>query len=181
MMQAVNIPLHEEGQEWQHFNIVDRSLLTTLVKRVLTGSCADMRISTEACNVLSNGLQMHLKSLLEASVKVSRCRTNKASFNSYDGLAKMVVDHGKGYPLPENQFNIAMKWAPDAHTALLAEETEARRVVAASNAAEEEALAMDMAAYDEERLRISSSAAKRKMQDVDTPWWQKDVRRVFGV
>jgi hypothetical protein len=126
--------------------------------------------------VISNGLQLHLKNLLEASVKVSRCRTNKASFNSYDGLAKMVVDHGKGYPLSENQSNIAMKWAPDAHAALLTEEAEARKLVSAANLAEEEALVADMTVYDEERMRMSSSAAKRKMQDADIPWWQKDVR-----
>lgn len=168
-------PLHEEGQEWQHYNVVDLPLVKELSRRLFQAAGdGDMRMGADACSALSAGVQLHLRNVLEGAGRAMKCRMNRSSTNSYEGLAKMVLAQGRGRVLPENQSNIALVWGPDVRSVLQREEQEARQRVREASVAEEESLAADMRAYDEQRAAMSATT-KRKMQDADVPWWQKEV------
>lgn len=67
-----------------------------------------------------------------------------------------------------------MVWGPDVRTILQKEEMEARQLVREASLAEEESLAADMRAYDDERAQMIATL-KRKVPEADTPWWQKEV------
>jgi hypothetical protein len=164
-------PTHESGDVWQYQNIVDKTMMTRAAVHVLEGR--ELKIGMPSLNALSTGIQQHLKNVLEAAFKTSKSRINRTAFNSYDGISKMIVDHGKGNALPENQHNIAIRWGDDVRAILHAEEVTARKALKYYDSELEESLKEKMSAFDEERSKIVN---KRRVNDSDESWWSKEVR-----
>lgn len=161
----------ELAQAWQFSNIADRGMLGRAAVQVLEGT--DIKIGVSSLSALSNGIQQHLKNVLESAYKVSKSRANKTAINSYEGIYRMIVDHGKGNALPENTQNIAIRWGEDVRTILHAEEHAARKALKQYDSALEEDLNAKMRAFDEERAR---SGNKRKAgAEADVAWWTKEV------
>lgn len=162
---------HDVTPAWQFSNIADRGMLGRAAVQVLEGT--DIKIGVSSLSALSNGIQQHLKNVLESAYKVSKSRANKTAINSYEGIYRMIVDHGKGHALPENAQNIAIRWGEDVRTILHAEENAARKALKQYDTALEEDLDAKMRAFDEERAR---SGNKRKVgAEADVPWWTKEV------
>jgi hypothetical protein len=86
----------------------------------------------------------------------------------------MIIEHGKGNALPENQQNIGILWAEDVQGILQAEEAEGRQTLRQYDAALEEALAEKMRAFDEERGKAGSKR-RTGSAEADTAWWTKEV------
>ena len=70
---------------------------------------------------------------------------------TYEALNQMIVHHGQGKVLPENQSNLALVWGADVRAQLSAEETTARSLLARHDELLEEQLRAEMAAFDEAR------------------------------
>lgn len=162
---------HDASLPWQYLNIVDKSMMSRATVQVLENR--DLKIGVPALNALSTGIQLHLKNILEGAFKTSKSRVNRTAINSYDGITRMIVEHGKGYALPQNQQNIAIRWGEDVRAALRAEEMTARSMLRQYDNALEESLQEKMKAFDEER---SKNTNKRKVGDADVPWWNKEVK-----
>lgn len=155
---------------WQYLNVVDKSMMSRAAVKVLENR--DLKIGVPALNTLSTGIQLHLKNILEAAFKTSKSRINRTAVNSYEGITRMIVEHGKGHALPENQQNIAIRWSEDVRAILRAEEASARSTLRQYDNALEESLQEKMKVFDEER---SKNTNKRKPTDADVPWWTKEV------
>jgi hypothetical protein len=173
--QLPSINLHDEGQPWQYYNIVDKALIALPTKEVLEEF--GMKISPHALQALSNGLQVHLKNIIEAAVKLKRVKENSTSLGCYDHLSRMIIDYGRGNAVYENKFNIAMKWGPNVQNILKFEDEAAKKLLLTYNNDLESRLSEKMAAYDEEKNRPSNSN-KRKLGQSDPeviPWWVVEV------
>ena len=68
---------------WQFSNIVDKGMMGRAAVRVLEGS--DLKIGVPSLNILSCGIQQHLKTILEGAFKHSKSRANRTAVNSYEG------------------------------------------------------------------------------------------------
>lgn len=167
------INLHDEGQPWQYYNIVDKALIALPTKEALEEF--GMKISPHALQALSNGLQVHLKNIIEAAVKLKRVKENSTSLGCYDHLSRMIIDYGRGNAVYENKFNIAMKWGPNVHNILKAEDEAAKKLLLTYNNDLESRLSEKMVAFDEENNRPSN---KRRLGQSDPeviPWWAVEV------
>ena len=162
---------HEAEHSWQSNNIVDKQMMGRAALKVLQGT--DMKIGVPSLNMLSNGIQQHLKNVLESAFKLSKTRANKTAINSYDGISRMIIEHGHGNALPENQQNIAIHWGDDVSGALHREELEARHTLKQYEVGLEETLAQKMRAYDEERGK-AGQRRRPGTSDADS-WWAKEV------
>lgn len=68
---------------WMYTNIVDKGMMGRAAVRVLEGT--DIKLGAASLAVLSNGLQQHLKNVLEAALRVSRSRQSRTAVNTYEG------------------------------------------------------------------------------------------------
>jgi len=165
--------LHDEGQPWQYYNIVDKTLIAFARKEVLEDY--GMKISANALQALSNGLQVHLKNIIEAAVKLKKVKENSTSLGCYDHLSRMIIEYGHGNSVYENKFNIAMKWGPNVQNILKVEDEAAKKLLITYNLELESRLCEKMLAFDEEKNRPSN---KRKLGQNDAeliPWWVVEV------
>jgi len=110
-------------------NIIDRSRVARfqakLHKNVGT-SKAVTKISDEACVLLSEGIQLHAKSLLDQCSITSRRRRHESLVSSYEQVAR-ALEMGQGVPQTTARSNLALKFGVDARKALRAEEVAFRR------------------------------------------------------
>lgn len=170
------VNLHDEGQPWQYYNIVDKALIALPTKEVLEEF--GMKISPHALQALSNGLQVHLKNIIEAAVKLKRVKENSTSLGCYDHLSRMIIDYGRGNAVYENKFNIAMRWGPNVQNILKAEDEAAKKLLITYNNDLESRLSEKMTTFDEERYRPSNNNNKRRLGQSDPdviPWWNVEV------
>ena len=84
----------------------------------------------------------------------------------------MIVEHGQGSALPENQQNIAVCWGDDVRGILDTEEAAARRTLRNYDTALGKVLEHKMRVADEEKAR---TVGKKRSGAEDPAWWTKEV------
>lgn len=75
-----NIPIDPE-HVWQCANIVDKSMMGRAAMKVLEGT--ELKLGGACLSLLSNGIQLHLKNVLESAYRLSRSRQNHTAISSY--------------------------------------------------------------------------------------------------
>jgi hypothetical protein len=60
---------------------VDKGMMGRAAMKVLDGS--DLKIGVASLNLLSSGIQMHLKNVLDGAFRLSRSRMNQTAIGSY--------------------------------------------------------------------------------------------------
>ena len=90
----------------------------------------------------------------------------------FAGILRMIVEHGQGSALPENQQNIAVCWGDDVRGILDTEEATARRTLRNYDTALEKVLEHKMRVADEEKAR---TVGKKRSGAEDPAWWTKEV------
>jgi hypothetical protein len=71
----------DADSQWQYANIVDKGMMGRAAMKVLDGS--DLKIGVASLNLLSSGIQMHLKNVLDGAFRLSRSRMNQTAIGSY--------------------------------------------------------------------------------------------------
>jgi hypothetical protein len=77
----------DADSQWQYANIVDKGMMGRAAMKVLDGS--DLKIGVASLNLLSSGIQMHLKNVLDGAFRLSRSRMNQTAIGSYTSKLTM--------------------------------------------------------------------------------------------
>ena len=168
---------------WQYENILDGSKLMELSKAVIwqqdtitnqnksgnksTGStnqqppASAMRLTSMGADVLSNGIQMHIKEILDQCVKNSVWRRNISGSSSYRRLKATIDSCEKGVPM--NQIvalgsNIGMGFGTETRTLLEADEKKSRSMVTESILELEAAYRVELIAISDADKEAQSTA-----------------------
>jgi hypothetical protein len=79
----------DADSQWQYANIVDKGMMGRAAMKVLDGS--DLKIGVASLNLLSSGIQMHLKNVLDGAFRLSRSRMNQTAIGSYTSELTMCL------------------------------------------------------------------------------------------
>jgi hypothetical protein len=154
-------------------NIVDSGVLEPL--RAALEKETGLRMGVEAMEYLSYGLQLHLTNTVEACLKTSRTRRNRAAAHLFVNLHDKIVVRGEH---PNTDTTLGMVWGPDVHHLLEREEEVALYEVRRKEVEEENSIVRQMKVHDEEEAKAAASAGpgKRKpgLSESDQPWWVKE-------
>lgn len=143
-----------------------------------------LTLSADAREALSRGLQLHLVTLLDESLRQSRRRRNRSANSSYGTLLQLVLPsrHSQNpelYPLPEASTSMAMLFGPNMKFELSQQEQAAAAELRRINKEFEEGLVADVTA-DDGREAVTG---KRKLDadgsgpsvGVSKRWFEKEV------
>lgn len=115
---------------WSTHNVIDGQKIVQLCHKNLTLHNTGMKIDQSALEIISKGVQMHLKNVLEVSILNCRRRNNivaiSAIRNIENALDKFDIDNEEGITILNS--NIGLSWGPDALSILEKEERDANRL-----------------------------------------------------
>ena len=176
--------LVQEGRGWEYHNIVDAKAINAVKAKLEENQRVD-EISQDAQEMISKGVQMLMKNMLESCVEVAKLRTSEKSLSAYDFVVrKMQVDSGNEQDKVDSTEApklVAIQRGPDIKTFLNKEEQNARDIVKHYNNKEEDRLLQEMKAYDLQRQEYLETvpASKKKAAinnaDIDA-WWIKEYK-----
>jgi len=145
-----------------------------------------LTILAEAREALSQGMQLHLVTLLDESIRQSRRRRNRSAISSYGTLLHTVLpsrhsQNPERYPMPEASTSMAMLFGPNMKFELSQQEQAAAVELKRINLEFEEGIVADMAT-DEPKETVTG---KRKLDGdssgggssaFDKKWFEREVR-----
>jgi hypothetical protein len=174
-----NMDSSSEGKTVEYEPWMDRNVAS---KDVLDRACHSrpMEVSSDARRLLSNGIQNHLKTILETALEVSRKRLNRTALGSYhESLQHLLQNDGD---VPEHLLNnVAVKWGPDVSAILREEETKMKQFYKDYCEIDEEKLKEKMKSYDEEKQKSLNKRKAGQMDNSSDPhWWDVDVSSSYS-
>jgi len=156
---------------WKTDFVMNESRANTVVEKVLKEE--GLLIKDTAVELLSRGLQSHLRDILESAMTSCRRRRNRNGVQSFDNVQQVLRSH-RGEPSIECRMNIGMKWGLDVLSALQEEERANARTVSEQAAAEEASSVEELREADLERQRASRRPSATA-GETNEPWWTKEV------
>lgn len=112
-------------------NILDKARIAKYqnkLHRNVGTNKAVTKISDAACVLLSEGLQLHAKSILDQCSTISRRRRHESLVSSYEHVARSL-QAAQGVPQNYTRNNLALKFGVDPRRMLRAEEEKYRHII----------------------------------------------------
>ena len=165
-----------EYEAWMDKNVVGKDILEKAINNTCRGK---VELSSEAKKLVSDGIQSHLKTILESALDSSRRRLNRSAFgNYYESLQHLKMNSGR--VTDHHLHTVALKWGPDVVQVIKEEESKMRQNYKDYCELDEEKLKEKMKLYDEERTKaIGKRKAGGGQPDNEAHWWEIDVRLLF--
>ena len=162
-------------------NLVNADVIAR-VARSARQACADFEVTSAAKRVLSDGIQMHLKNVVDAAFRMARSRLNRPAFESHATLMKTMSQCASTGDYEALKKCAALQWGPNVKEILRREETAAQEYVKKYTEMDEQRLVEKMKQYEEEIVKQTQSTGaagtKRRVSqgvsDTDA-WYNKEV------
>ena len=161
---------------WLHNNILDYVLMkdikTEIMKRGidLKGPKTPFDDDNNVMATISNGVQMHLKNIIDLSMTTARRRNDFSTYVVFDQIKRILKDND-GYPTPALKEGFCLGFDNDYYSNLQYQEDVAKNIIEKKKADDENIMRREMLNYDIERSKLS--IYKRKHGD-DIPWWIRE-------
>jgi arsenate reductase-like glutaredoxin family protein len=167
------------NHSWIEKNIVGNDMIEKGLISTSGGAPKRLDITLEARKLISEGIQSHLKTLLESVLDTSRKRLNRSAIGNYNEQWQRLRQN-EGHITDHHLQNVGLKWGPDVSSLLREEENKMKQIYKDYNDLDEEKLKDKMQKHDEERMK---GMGKRKVgisqQDNELHWWEIDVRMII--
>jgi hypothetical protein len=132
--------------------------------------------------MLSEGIQLHLSQLVDASVIHSRKRTNRTAIEHFMKsqflIEKEFPNSSSGEVMPENRGNLGMLWGPPRLEELDEEIMKTNDQYNEKRIALTETIKQELSQDDEKRLqrKKGGGGGGGVANDLVKDWWIRDVR-----
>ena len=136
----------------------------------LNGPKAPYEGDHNVMETISNGIQIHLKQLIELSMTTARRRNDFSTYVVFDQLKRILKDNGD-HPSSALKDGFTLAWDEDYNTDLQYQEEIAKQKLEKKFLEDENTMKREMLNYDIERSKLS--IYKRK-QGEETPWWLRE-------
>jgi len=161
---------------WLHNNVLDyiamKEIKNELLKKgiELNGPKTQYEDDKNVMETISNGIQVHLKQIIDLSTTSTRRRHDISTLVVFDQLKKQLKEND-GNVTQDIKKGLTFAWDEDFNTELQYQELVAKKQIERKIHEDEITTRRAMLNYDIERSKLSQY--KRKQGD-DIPWWLKE-------
>lgn len=161
-------------------NVVNSDLMTRIF-RSTRSSYHDFEIDASAKRVLSEGIQMHLKNVVEAAFRLAQSRVNRQSYEDHAKLLQTMKQCTERNNYDALSKVAALQWGPNVTEILAREEAAAQEYMRKFQEMDEHQLVEKMKNFDEESSKQQTNGPNKSkrtgaaaVSDQDT-WFKKEV------
>lgn len=143
-------------------NVANSDLMANICRRARR-NYADFEITQQAKRLLSEGVQTHLKNVVEATFRLAQGRLNRQPFQDHALLLHKMAQCAaiKGDFVGILSKTAALQWGPDVSEILAREEAAAEEYVRKYNEIDEQQLLKKMIHIEDETIKQSGVGVKR--------------------
>lgn len=154
---------------------VDLSMINRIFTKI-NDSNEPLTMSPDSCMVLCDGLQKHLKNIMESVIKLGDGRYSTSTVVAHRDILSTMSSGEIGDP---TMSKVAMKWGPSIGNLLADEDVESREAYKQIRKDDEKKLEEKMKQVEESLAAIAGTKRKTASDGADLAWWKKDVSQLY--